>query len=244
MITMENRYVLCIQSGLESVLFSWKNATSFITFSKTNFKLINKINFALPEGYPCQPLENKTPDINSIQEIMFSKAFIFLLFICAVFTPQSSFSQQTKPLYFEVGASLNGGLYDGDPVLGFGAHFKLLRPFKKGNAFVGGFDLLLVNDPETYGEGGIDNVFMLASLGYRKTIHSFYIEPKIGGGLYGDPGYYAPCVFIGVEPGFQNEKFSYSIDYRFISADGIELGEHFNMVTLKVGYRIGGKKGQ
>lgn len=173
---------------------------------------------------------------------MSRKAVVSFIFICVLLTTQSSFSQQTKPLYFEVGASLNGGLYDLDPVLGFGAHFKLIRPFKKDNAFVGGFDLLLANDPETYGEGGIDNVFMLASLGYRKTIHSFYIEPKLGGGLYGDPRYYAPCVFLGIEPSFQKEQFSFAIDYRFISADGIELGEHFHLVALKVGYRLGGNK--
>lgn len=69
-----------------------------------------------------------------------AKVIFTCILICASLAPQSTFSQQTKPFYFEVGASLNGGLYDGDPVLGFGAHFKLVRPFKKDNAFVGGFD--------------------------------------------------------------------------------------------------------
>jgi len=90
----------------------------------------------------------------------------------------------------------------------------------------------------SYSEGGIDNVFLLASAGYRKSIQSFYIEPKIGGGLYGDPRYYAPCVFVELEPGFQKEKFSFSIDYRFISADGIAEGEYFHTLTLKVGYKF------
>ncbi|MFT3702144.1 MAG: hypothetical protein QM802_07230 [Agriterribacter sp.] len=44
------------------------------------------------------------------------KFFISCIFVCIVFIPVSSFSQQTKKLYAEVGVSLNGGLYEGDPV--------------------------------------------------------------------------------------------------------------------------------
>ncbi|MFT3702145.1 MAG: hypothetical protein QM802_07235 [Agriterribacter sp.] len=83
---------------------------------------------------------------------------------------------------------------------------------------------------------------MLAFAGYRKSIQSFYIEPKIGGGLYGDPSYYAPCVFIGVEPGFRKERFSFAIDCRFISVDGLVEGEHIYTLGVKVGYRFTGKK--
>ena len=167
----------------------------------------------------------------------------FLIGIYLSFIPQLSHSQQPKNFSLEASASADLGLYDAESLLGFGIHFKLLRDLSKNNnAFVGGVDLDILNYTDIYSNSGIYSTVLVASLGYRKRIKSFFIEPQIGGGLYKEENYNAPCIFLGLEPGLQRKRLSYSINYRFISTDGFIDGDHFHMFAFRVGYKIGVNK--
>ena len=81
----------------------------------------------------------------------------------------------------------------------------------------------------------------LTSIGYRKNIKSAFIEPKAGFGIDIESSHDDFCGFIGIEPGIQKRKFTFSIDYRFISSDGLAYGDHFHTFAIRVGYKIPGK---
>lgn len=169
---------------------------------------------------------------------MMIKKYIPFIILSFLFNVQFAFSQQKQKPVLEGSASLDFALYDGMPSLGLGAHLKLLRPTKiSDNFLVAGFDVDILSDIEAFGDD-LDLIFMLASFGYRKQIKSFFIEPKIGGGLFNGYRYNSPCIFLGVEPGIQREKFNFSIDCRLFSTDGIVYGEQFGTVSLKIGYII------
>lgn len=166
------------------------------------------------------------------------KKYIPFIILSFLFNIQFAFSQQKQKPILEGSASLDFALYDGLPSLGLGAHLKLLRPTKNSdNFFVAGFDVDILSDIEAFGDD-LDLIFMLASFGYRKQIKSFFIEPKIGGGLFNGYRYNSPCIFIGVEPGIQKEKINFSIDCRYFASDGIVYGDHFSTVSFKIGYKI------
>ncbi|HTN06318.1 hypothetical protein [Agriterribacter sp.] len=84
--------------------------------------------------------------------------------------------------------------------------------------------------------------FALTSIGYRKNIRSAFIEPKAGFGIDIEGRHENFCGFIGIEPGIQKRKFSFSIDYRFITSDGLAYGEHFHTFAIRIGYKIPGNK--
>lgn len=141
----------------------------------------------------------------------------------------------------DISGSVNFALYDDYPLFGLGSNLKLSWPVgQKNNAIVAtvGIDRFyeeLLYDAYSY-------TFLLTSIGYRKNINSIFIEPKVGFGLCNESSYRNFCGFIGIEPGFQKRKFSYSIDYRFISSDGVVYGEHFHTLALRIGYKIIGRK--
>ena len=169
---------------------------------------------------------------------MITKKYISFITLCFFFNVQFAFTQQKQKPFLEGSASLDFALYDYTPALGLGAHLKLLRPIKNSdNFFVTGFDIDILSDLEAFGND-LDLIFMLASFGYRKRIKSFFIEPKLGGGLFNGFRYNSPCIFIGVEPGVQKEKFNFSIDCRYFASDGIVYGDHFGTVSFKIGYKI------
>lgn len=171
-----------------------------------------------------------------MKQIIISSCIVVLSWLLI---SQIAFSQNTKNICLEGSGSLNVMMYDGDPMLGLGAHVRLLRPVNRnGYALVGGADFDILDDINEYTANVIDYTSILALVGYRKIIKSFYIEPHLGGGLFKEEDYNSPCIFIGLEQGIQKRQFNYSIDFRFISADGILGGDHFYTFSLKFGYRF------
>ncbi|MFT3747036.1 MAG: hypothetical protein QM768_01920 [Agriterribacter sp.] len=163
-----------------------------------------------------------------------------LILFCLFVYSYSSNAQQTKKPQLEVNGSINFALNEGYPLWGLGSHAKLLFPVgKKDNALVAtlGFDRLY----EDFDYGAYSYTFALTSIGYRKNIKSFFIEPKAGFGIDIEDGYDSFCGFIGIEPGIQKRKFIFSIDYRFISSDGLVEGDHFHTFAIRMGYKITGK---
>lgn len=152
----------------------------------------------------------------------------------------SANAQKAGKPELEVSGSLNFALYDDYPLGGWGSNVKLLWPVgKRNNALVA-----TVGVDQLYEELRFDAynyTFILTSIGYRKSIKSAFVEGKAGFGICNESSYKDFCGFIGIEPGIQKRKFSYSIDYRFISSDGLFYGEHFHTFAVRVGYRIIGR---
>lgn len=170
---------------------------------------------------------------------MLLKPSTFILFCLLVYS-YSSNAQQVKKPQLEVTGSIDFALNEGYPLWGIGSHVKLLFPVgKKNNALVAalGIDRLY----EDFDYDAYSYTFALTSIGYRKNIKSFFIEPKAGFGTNIEGGHDAFCGFIGIEPGIQKRKFTFSIDYRFISSDGLAYGEHFHTFAIRIGYKIPGK---
>lgn len=163
-----------------------------------------------------------------------------LILLCLLVYSYSSNAQQAKKPQLEVTGSIDFALNEGYPLLGAGSHAKLLFPVgKKSNALVAtlGIDRLY----EDFDYDAYSYTFLLTSIGYRKNIKSFFIEPKAGFGINIENGYDNFCGFIGIEPGIQKRKFTFSIDYRFISSDGLAYGDHFHTFAIRMGYKISGK---
>ena len=162
-----------------------------------------------------------------------------LIVLC--FIIYGSGTAQAKKPQLELNCSANFALYDGDPLGGIGTNLRLLLPVgnKKNylTASVGVDRLLEELDIDAY-----SYTFFLTSVGYRKSMESFFVEPKAGLGIVAESGESSFCGFVGIEPGIQKRKFSFSMDYRFISADGLVEGEHFHTFALRVGYRFGGRR--
>lgn len=161
---------------------------------------------------------------------------LFCLLVCAY----SSNAQQAKKPQLEVTGSLNFGLIDGYSLWGAGSHAKLLFPVgQKSDALVAavGMDRL----HEELDRYAYSYTFALASIGYRKNIKSAFIEPKAGLGINIGARREDFSVFVGIEPGIQKRKFTFSMDYRFISSDGLAYGDHFHTFALRMGYKISWK---
>ena len=163
---------------------------------------------------------------------------ILSIFLFSFFTIVSSvIGQKSKKLQLEANGSVDFAVNEGYLLPGSGSQIKLLIPVGiRNSALVTsiGIDML-------YEEFAFDSYtynFMLASFGYRKRIKSAFIEPKIGLGFNIEDGYQSPCGFVGLEPGIEKKKLTFSIDYRFISSDGIADGDYFHTIGLKVGYKI------
>ncbi|MFZ9387682.1 MAG: hypothetical protein ACO25B_07345 [Chitinophagaceae bacterium] len=172
---------------------------------------------------------------------MSHKIFRRSIFIGFLFCAQLSYSQ-TKELRLDGSAFLHMALYD-DFLLGYGGSLKLLWPLRKNDNFITSaieFDRL--TERNRYTGRNITYTFSMASIGYRKTIKSFYFEPQAGFGLYNETGYSSTCFFAGFEPGIQKRKFSFALSYHFTSADGFVFGEQFHIFAIKVGYNILGIK--
>lgn len=161
---------------------------------------------------------------------------IYSIILFCLFSCDYAHAQQTKP-QLEATASVNFGLIEGYPLVGFGSHLKSLWSVgKKGDALVAslGFDRLY----EGFEFNSYDYTFLLTSIGYRKRIKSAFIEPKLGLGFCNDFDEGGFTGFIGVEPGIEKKKFRFSIDYRFIATDGFIQGDHFHTFAFRMGYRI------
>lgn len=156
----------------------------------------------------------------------------FLLINC-----YSSNGQSAKKPQLEATGSLDFALFDGYPLWGLGTHLKILWPFdQKENALIAslGIDRLYEDlDYDAY-----DYIFALIAIGYRRNIGSAFIEPKAGFGLCIESNRSRFCGFIGIEPGIEKRKFRFSIDYRFISSNGLVYGDHFHTFAIRVGYKI------
>lgn len=162
-----------------------------------------------------------------------STSFLFCFLFCSCLVQ----SQKTNKPQLELNGSVNFALNEGYPLFGVGSHCKLLWDVgKKPDALTAaiGFDKLYENfDVDAY-----SYTFLTTAIGYRKNIQSFFVEPKVGLGVLHDDSDSEFCAIIGIEPGIQKQRFSFSIDYRFISADGLVYGDHFHTFAVRVGYRI------
>lgn len=173
------------------------------------------------------------------------KTSTFFIVLCLFLIPQLSLSQETKRLQLNGGISADLAFFDEESIWGFGAHLKLLwSPGKSDNAFVFGTDYDMLSGKDEYNGKTDTHTFTLASIGYRIRTTWFYIEPRLGGGLYKEEDYNSGCFFIGLEPGIQKEKFNFSIDYRLIVEGGMLWGTGFHTFSAKIGYRIFGKEKQ
>jgi hypothetical protein len=163
-----------------------------------------------------------------------------ILLLCLLIYSYSSNAQQAKKLQLELTGSIDFALIEGYPLWGVGSHAKLLFSVgQKSDAIVAtlGIDRLY----EDFNYDAYSYTFALTSIGYRKNIKSFFIEPKAGFGINMEDGDENFCGFIGIEPGIQKRKFTFSIDYRFISSDGLAYGDHFHTFAIRMGYKIPGK---
>lgn len=171
-------------------------------------------------------------------QIILIRTSTFILFCLFVFIYSLQAQNAGKP-QLELNGSVDFALNEGYPLWGFGSGLKLLWPVgKQKNALTAtiGFDRLYEDfDFDTY-----SYTFVLTSIGYRKNIQSVFIEPKAGLGIYGESNNTNFCGFIGIEPGIQKRQFSFSLDYRFISSDGVVDGDHFHTFAIRVGYEIRG----
>ena len=175
------------------------------------------------------------------------KPFNSFIFLCLFLIPQFTFSQQVKKLRVDGSPTLDFARYEGESMWGFGAHLKLLwTPGNNKNAFGFGIDFDRLSHKSLYNGETSTYTFTVASIGYRIRMNSFYVEPQAGGGfykeLYRETDYNAGCFFLGLEPGIEKKRFSFSINYRFISADGLVFGEQFNMFSAKIGYMLVGTR--
>jgi len=167
---------------------------------------------------------------------MFSKISIISLIFSLAFC-HALLAQKSSKLQMEVGASLNGGLYEEYPVWGYGGYGKLLWTIgRKGNALITGIDFSRLH--ERYYDERYAYNYLLSSFGFRKIRKSFFVEFKAGIGAFNDEDYFSPCVFIGIEPGIQKDKLIFSLDYRFLTSEGLIDGSYFNTVALKFSYKI------
>ncbi|MGC4038238.1 MAG: hypothetical protein QM764_19905 [Chitinophagaceae bacterium] len=149
----------------------------------------------------------------------------------------SSAAQKPKRPEMQVNAGFDVASYYTEPLVGFGTHLKFLWPVgKKNNAIVGtaGFDKLF----EDFHFDSYSYTFAVASVGYRKSFKSFFVESKVGFGPSKEGDNESYCGVIGIEPGFQKDKFSFSLDYRFITTEGLGDGKHFHTIAFRVGYKI------
>lgn len=160
-----------------------------------------------------------------------------LILLYLLFYNNPAKTQPSHKPQLEVSGSLDFGLSEGYPLGGLGGQVKgLWQIGKRNDAIVAalGFDRLyedLEYDAYSY-------TFVLTSVGYRKHIKAVFIEPKIGLGICNGFDENDVSMFIGVEPGIEKRKFRFSIDYRFISVDGLIEGDYFHTFAFRVSYKI------
>ncbi len=165
---------------------------------------------------------------------MLLKGFIITLFCLCILN--YSINAQARKVHLEVGGSLNFGVSEGVPLGGLGSQVKALWKYKENDFWVASFGIDVLNEELVY--DAYRYTFAFPSFGYRKSINSIFIEPKVGLGLCHQDNYINLSGFVGVEPGIQRRKFSFSLDYRFINADGWIEGEYFHTLAFRAGYRI------
>lgn len=169
------------------------------------------------------------------------RKFIFIFSILLLTVLNSATAQKSTDSKWEVTASVDLGINEGYFMAGLGASLNYLIPLRqRDNDLVisAGIDNLFEDvaiDAYSYG-------FAMGSIGYRKQLRKGFIQPSVGFGVAIESSYISPCALIGIGYGIERKKFIYSIDYRFLSADGILEGEHFHVLGLNVGYKLTWKK--
>lgn len=174
--------------------------------------------------------------VNSIRNLILIKTSTLIVF-CLIFKNYASQAQKANKPIIELTGSMNFALNEGYPLWGLGSHLKMLWAVDNRNSALTG----MIGVDRLYEDiifDGYNYTFATTSIGFRKSIQSVFIEPKAGIGISYESNETDFCGFIGIEPGIQKKHFSFSIDYRFISSDGLIYGDYFHTFAFRVGYRF------
>lgn len=162
---------------------------------------------------------------------------IISLIVCSILWATECCSQKTNTTNLEISGSAVFALEDGYPLWGSGINAKLLWPVgQKENQLVAnlGLDVLMEESELAYG-------LLTASIAYRKNFKNIFVEPKLGLGMTDEFNYRSAISFAGFETGIRKGRWRFSMDYKFIVFDIIDIESTLHRFGLNVGYdlRIG-----
>jgi len=170
-------------------------------------------------------------ELNEKETIKLKSILVTLLIWSFFQIPVSTYAQEESHFQIELSAKGNY-MYDGNNNWGYGGSAKFLLPLRKNNNYITtavNFDRFKVSGMKNY-------YYNLLSVtgGYRKMINYFFIEPQLGFGYILDENI---SIGFGVEPGFQINKFTFSLNFQLIT-DGIFWADYLSVIGLRAGIRF------
>jgi hypothetical protein len=164
------------------------------------------------------------------------KLTITILISCLTVLSSSAQEQRTTELH--VGIQGGVSLVEGEIGSNIGAFVKGLFPTgNSGNYLTGAISYDRVVEKSRYSGEKFVYPFVNFTGGYRITFNTIYLEPQLGAGFWSEEGYNEFATHIGVEPGFQFDKFSVSLNYRMLS-DGLIFGETYHLFSIRAGIAL------
>lgn len=159
----------------------------------------------------------------------------FLITVLIISSFLRAGAQKENDFQIEFSGSGNMMLEYEDRSWGYGGNIKFLLPKKRNNNYI----TIAANYDRLEVAGFNDYYYNLitATVGYRKMISNFYIEPQLGLGYFISEDM---ALTFGLEPGLHTNNITLSFNYR-AALMGILWSDLVHIFSLKAGFRIGKK---